>query len=123
MTLKLLASLEESDEDEEDDGTAKITKPRLSDRPQSEVTPNPSRLSSMFENWFIPASVASPTQKDLNPRSGNRMSVSEPKLVEHSTGSSLLQSDHVVPSDNEDIPEAAFEEMMVTSMCACLPRF
>lgn len=124
MTLKHLASLEESEEDENDEGTAKIVeRTQASDRRDSETVTNPTRLSSMFENWFIPTSAGSPIHKDSSPRFGNKMNVSEPKLVEHSTGSNLLRSDHFNISDDEDVSDVTFTEMLVIYMYLFLPHF
>lgn len=120
-TIKRLDALQESPDEEQDDeeGTAKLNKAAAS---VSEDTAKAveqrglvtqARLSNMFENWLWPISPTSSNRNSAILVSGNRKSVSEPKLTAESrifrSGSSSETSEE--ESDSEF--NAAFEEMLV----------
>lgn len=122
-----LKALMEQDEEGDGEDTAKIVgqiRP-----PQSPATPppanardrygsfTPNRLSSMFEGWLRPSS---PTPSSSNRNSAvrvanNRMSISEPKLLEQHTGTSAFSNSVGEVSDEEDF-DFAFEAMLVCNV-------
>ncbi|KAJ3556352.1 hypothetical protein NP233_g11996 [Leucocoprinus birnbaumii] len=127
-TLKALQEEDEEDEGE-DEGTAKVAgQIRGSDPPPS--TPpatstvngqerfgsvTSSRLSSMFDGW-LRSSSPTPSSPNRNnairiANTNNRLSVSEPRLVEQNTGSSILSAEAQESSDDDDF-DSEFEHML-----------
>lgn len=121
-----LKALREHDDDEGDgEDTAKIAgqiRP-----PQSPATPpppantrerygsfTPNRLSSMFDGWLRPSSPtpSSPNRNSAVRVTNNRMSISEPKLLEQHIGTSVFTNSTGEISDDEDL-DSAFEAMLV----------
>lgn len=119
-TIRRLAALQESDEDDEDEGTAKLSTASDS-RPSSTVTADwrgslsQNRLSSLFDGWLGPASPTSPNRNITFITADNRKSVSEPMLVEHSIGRHRANS-NVTDEPVEGVDEVDFENMLV-SLC------
>jgi len=127
-TIRRLAALQEEQDDDEDndEGTAKIGSPNVSPSQQNSsktmeqrglVTQG--RLSSIFDGWLKPTSPTSSSRTSAVISSQNRKSVSEPMLVDQTitfARSSLPESDGN-DGENEDGFEIAFEEMLVS------PRF
>lgn len=116
---------EEEGEDGEDEGTAKIagqirpteppsTPPAQTSGRERYGSVTQSRLSSMFEGWLRPSSPtpSSPNRNSAIRVTNNRMSISEPKLLEQRTGSSVFSSSTGEASDDEDF-DSAFESMLV----------
>jgi hypothetical protein len=118
-TLKRLGSLEDSEEEDEDEGTAKLG----TDSPAHPIAHptatadwrgslSQARLSSLFDGWLRPASPNSPDRNSTIHPSDNRKSVSEPRLVGHHTGSDLMSPD-ANNSDTEDVSSSEFDTMLV----------
>jgi diaphanous 1 len=126
-TIRRLAALQESDEEDEDEGTAKLRgDSHSSSRPNATIVSDwrgsisPNRLSNLFDGWLNSSPPTSPNAP--NNRSGtifspdNRKNVSEPRLVEHQTGNGLKKyqiPDTSDESESEGFDEADFEEMLV----------
>lgn len=123
LTLKRLASLEESSSEEEDDeegeGTAK-----MGDRNTSVSNPVKTiehrglvtqRLSSIFDGW-LPSSPTTANSNSNVPSSEKRKSVSEPRLLEHASPIELQKTAllNIKNDDGEDDFEATFEEMLAS---------
>jgi diaphanous 1 len=128
-TVRRLASLEESEEEEsEGDGTAK----QKADSANRDSAPTSSgfftatsdwrssvsrsRLSSMFDSWMHPStSVSSPTPTLSSPE---RRKVSEPKLIAQNTGGSVdIKSGFGSPDPEgglEVVDATEFEHMLVS---------
>jgi diaphanous 1 len=124
-----LKALQEQDEDDGDDEhTAKATGVIRSPQPQRPVTPpsltdarersssvTQNRLSSMFEGWLrssSPTSSSDSPNRNIAVRgTSNRVSISEPKLLEQQTGASVFSNSTGEVSD-EDF-DSAFEAMLV----------
>lgn len=117
-TLRRLGSLEESDESDEDEGTAKgagLTDAHATDMSERKGSFSQSRLSSLFDGWLRPTSSTSPDlphRESITHRSDNRKSVSEPRLVEHHTGSNITSS-NASDDATEDVSLSDFEDMLV----------
>jgi hypothetical protein len=117
-TLKRLGSLEESGEEDEDEGTAKgagFADAHPTDTTDRKGSFSQSRLSSLFDGWLRPTSPAPPDlpqRRSITHHPDDRKSVSEPRLVEHHTGSNVTNSD---ASDDvtEDVSLSDFEDMLV----------
>jgi hypothetical protein len=127
-TLKALREQDEEEEDGED--TAKVTGQIRSPQPQPPATPPPlanarersssvtqNRLSSMFEGWLRSSSPtpSSPNRNSAIRVTNNRMSISEPRLLEQHTGASLFSDLTGEVSDDEDL-DSAFEAMLVCNV-------
>lgn len=121
-TIRRLAALQESDEEDEDEGTAKVhDKPNSRGLPETSTTEmrgsvSQNRLSSLFEGWMGTSSPASSNRSSAIFIPENRKSVSEPRLVEHHTGASLTTDR--IPEANEDdessdVDENDFKQMLV----------
>jgi diaphanous 1 len=113
-TLKRLVSLEESDDEDEDDGTAKLTEDRLNahhtDIVDRKGSLSQNRLTSLFDGWLRPTSPTSPSHHNsITHPSDNRISVSEPRLVEHHTGSGSASTN----GETEDVSSTDFNDMLV----------
>lgn len=116
-TLKRLGSLEESDEEDEDDGTAKADRPNTPPAGTADWRGSLSqnRLTSLFDGWLRPASPTLPNKLHHNAISlppGKRKSVSEPKLVDQHTGSDVMSPDSI-NEIAEDLSLSDFDEMLV----------
>ena len=109
-------------EEEDGDGTAKQRRASaVSDTsPPSKAKSNSAewrqslsqgRLSSVFESWLRPSTPTSPTRtaKNFTPE---RMSVSEPKLLER-TGESDTSDTNCVDAVEADLDMGDFEQMLV----------
>jgi diaphanous 1 len=109
-------------EEEDGDGTAKqLRASAVSDAsPPSKVKSesgdwrqslSQGRLSSVFEGWLRPSTPTSPTRttKNFTPE---RMSVSEPKLLER-TGESDASDTNSVDAVETDLDTGDFEQMLV----------
>jgi hypothetical protein len=133
-TLKALKEEDEESEDDgegEDEGTAKVAG-QVRPAPEPPSTPPPpadgkerfgsvtsSRLSNMFDGW-LGSSSPTPSSPPSNRNSAiritnNRLSVSEPRLVEQHTGSSVLSGTMVEDSEDEGF-DTAFEHLLVRSV-------
>ena len=112
----------ETSEEEDGDGTAKQARASaVSDiSPPSKVkfesadwrqSLSQGRLSSVFESWLRPSTPTSPTRaaKNFTPE---RMSVSEPKLLER-TGEDVVSHTSHVDAVEDDLDMADFEQMLV----------
>jgi diaphanous 1 len=110
-TIKGLAALEESEE-EEDEGTAKR-------RETSRVHPgaldwraslSPNRLTSLFDGWIRPSPPASPTRASAIFASSDKKNVSEPRPLEPlgATTSDRMNT------NQDDVEMADFEKMVVS---------
>jgi diaphanous 1 len=112
-TLKRLGSLEESDEEDEDDGTAKLGEGPPNAHPTETAdwkgSFSQNRLTSLFDGWLRPTSPTPPT---LPHPSDNRISVSEPRLVEHHTGSDVMSA-AATNGETEDVSLTDFDDMLV----------
>lgn len=129
-TLKALKEEDEEKEDGEDgedEGTAKIAgqvKPAEPPSPSTSAngperfgSVSQSRLSSMFDGWLrstSPSPSSPPNRNSAIRVTNSRMSVSEPKLVEQHTGSSIFSGASVEASDDEEDFDASFEKMLVS---------
>lgn len=112
----------DSDDSTDGEGTAKqqklIQTPRLHDErrdsPDWRNSFSKSRLPNLFDGWLSNAPSTSPKRASITSLP-ERLIVSEPKLVEHPTGSSGAESD-CGDSENIEIEEpdaAEFEQMLV----------
>jgi diaphanous 1 len=114
----------EEDGDGDGDGTAKQSRASaVSDTsPLSKVKSDSAdwrqslsqgRLSSVFESWLRPSTPTSPTRttKNFTPE---RMSVSEPKLLER-TGESDASDTNNVDAVEDDLDMGNFEQMLVSA--------
>lgn len=118
-TIRQLAALQESEGeiDSERDGTAKFDAkvvPSLQDTAKAieqRGLVTQGRLSSVFESWLRPTSIASQSRPSV---SENRKSVSEPKPASESQV--IHGKDVTDSSDNET--DNSFEEMLVS----CTPE-
>jgi len=122
--MRQLAALQESDEandDNDEEGTAKMGNKMSPTRQNSQKTVEQrglvtqGRLSSLFEGWLGSTPPTSPTRNSAIFTPENRKSVSEPRLLQRDT-ISLEQSlsDAMGNEDDAQIFEAEFEEMMVS---------
>jgi diaphanous 1 len=111
LTLKRLGSLEESDGEDEDEGTAKLGAGRPTETADWRGSFSQNRLSSLFDGWLRPTSPASPHRNSITQPLGNRKSVSEPRLVEHHTGDTM--SPDAINEVTEDDSSSDFDEMLV----------
>jgi diaphanous 1 len=68
------------------------------------------RLSSLFDVWKRPASPTSPSPAGVN---HEKKIVSEPKLVEQHSGSSLLSTGNEATEVDQTFNSADFEQMLV----------
>ena len=118
-TLKRLGSLEESAEEDEDEGTAKLGPGRPNTHPtdiadrRGSLSQN--RLSSLFDGWLRSTSPTSPNQlrrSSISLSSDKRKSVSEPRLVDHHTGSDAMSPD-ATNGVTEDVSSLDFNQMLV----------
>ena len=117
-TIRRLADLEESDEDEdtEGEGTAKQKGLDTSDAARGGFKApmdwrgsiSQSRFSSYLESWMRPQS---PTGEGKPPSSPEKKVVSEPKLMEQRTGDSVSSTASNEQSSGVDLAE--FEQMLV----------
>jgi diaphanous 1 len=109
-------------EEEDGDGTAKQSRASaVSDTsPPSKVKSESAdwrqslsqgRLSSVFEGWLRPSTPTSPTRTARN-FTPERMSVSEPKLLER-TGESDASDTNNVDAVEADLDMSDFEQMLV----------
>ncbi len=112
----------ETSEEEDGDGTAKqphasavsdISPPSKakSDSADWRQSLSQGRLSSVFENWLRPSTPTSPTRatKSFTPE---RMSVSEPKLLERTSEDDASDTNHVDALE-ADLDMGDFEQMLV----------
>lgn len=128
-TIKQYAELQGSEAEGSSDGedTAKARKSDQIRRPENERRDSPdwrsslsqSRLSNLFEGWGnSPGSNSTARGSVVFPP--ERINVSEPKLVEHRTGSGEpVNTDHGPAEDNEAEPDRdEFEQMLVSCIRA-----
>lgn len=124
-TVRRLADLQESEDEEEGDGTAKQKNSANSSKtpvagPGSPGFTAPSdwrnsiaqnRLSSLFESWMHSGSPATSTT-ELPPE---KKTVSEPKLISHNTGEAIARptAGETRVDNDEDVDADEFEEMLV----------
>lgn len=118
-TIKQLVALQESDDTADEEGTARfqtaashISSASAAVRPVSpdwRSSISQARLSSLFDVWKRPVSPTSPHRPGFIPE---KKIVSEPRLVEHHSGSSLLTDDEVTEVDQR-FDSADFEKMLV----------
>ena len=112
----------ETSEEEEGDGTAKQARGNaVSDIPSSSKVKSEStdwrqslsqgRLSSVFDSWLRPSTPTSPSSaaKNFTPE---RMSVSEPKILER-TGEGVASHTGRVDAVEVDLDMGDFEQMLV----------
>jgi diaphanous 1 len=125
-TIKQLAALQESDEEEsdEDEGTAKTPKqihPSSRPSPTSQQSWRGSvtqaRLSSLFDGWLGSAPPSSPpsvSNRNSAIFTPERKSVSEPKLMPQHSGNILRVDDSsdTEQDESDSFDEQAFEEML-----------
>jgi hypothetical protein len=115
LTLKRLGSLEESDGEDKDEGTAKLGAGRPNAHPTETAdwrgSFSQNRLSSLFDGWLRPTSPASPHRNSISHPLGDRKSVSEPRLVEHHT--EYAMSPDAINGVTEDDSSSDFDEMLV----------
>jgi hypothetical protein len=110
-TIRRLASLEESNE--EDEGTARVRETSnvenaLATKPASPRSVSQNRLSSIFDNWLRPAgnnssAIFTPDGK----------SVSEPKLVQDQIMIGVPNHNEQEQAETEAFDSAGFEQMVV----------
>lgn len=116
------ASYDMGTSEEDGDGTAKQSRTNaVSDAsPPSKVKSESAdwrqslsqgRLSSVFESWLRPSTPTSPT-RTTNNLTPERMSVSEPKLLER-TGESDTSDTNNVDAVEADLDMGDFEQMLV----------
>jgi hypothetical protein len=120
-TIKQLASLQEAEEDDDDDdeGTARLneTQSPRSNATDGQTSAAQNRLSTMFDGFWLRSSPAAPSRSSAVFSPDNRKSiVSEPKLVPHFTGGPLKENDGL-DDESQDFDEAAFEAMLVRTLC------
>ncbi|KAJ3492688.1 hypothetical protein NLJ89_g11182 [Agrocybe chaxingu] len=118
-TIRRLAALQESEDEDEDEGTAKIGEKRPSQSDTDKTIEQrglvtQGRLSTMFEGWLRSTPPTSPNRNSAILSPENRKSVSEPKLVEKPSRNSFSKASASDSSEdeNEDDFTASFEEMM-----------
>ena len=117
------ASHDKEISEEDGDGTAKqLRASAVSDASSSSKVKSESadwrqslsqgRLSSVFESWLRPSTPTSPTRtvKNFTPE---RMSVSEPKLLERTGGESDASDTNSVDAVEADLDMGDFEQMLV----------
>lgn len=116
-TLRRLAALQESDEEEMDegDGTAKVSDNATTQSPSTpshQGTFSQNRLSHIFDGWLAPTSpTSSPT-----PTEKRRTIVSEPKpLDKRATKDARAQVSDTSESEESDVDSGDFEQMLVLS--------
>ena len=69
------------------------------------------RLSSVFESWLRPSTPTSPTRASKN-FTPERMSVSEPKLLERADEDTASHKSHI-DAEEDDLDMDDFEQMLV----------
>lgn len=117
-TIRRLVALQESDEEDEDEGTAKLASDSPMRPPPATNTADwrgslsQNRLSSLFDGWLNSSPPASPNRNSTFGSPGDRKSVSEPKLVGHIAGNGLVV-DSMNTEIEGDFSEADFENMLV----------
>lgn len=123
-TVRRLADLQESEEEDEGEGTAKLKDSAKTPVAATSASPRftaPSdwrnsiaqnRLSSLFDGWIH---SGSPTNSIVEAPQ-EKKTVSEPKLISHNTGDSVAKlSVAETNGEDEDGPSAQdFEEMLVS---------
>ncbi len=116
-TLRQLAALQESDEEEMDegDGTAKVSDNATTQSPSTpshQGTFSQNRLSHIFDGWLAPASpTSSPT-----PTEKRRTIVSEPKPLDtRVVKDARAQVSDTSASEESDVDSGEFEQMLVFS--------
>lgn len=118
-TIRRLAALQESDEDE-DEGTAKLASDSPMRPPPATNTADwrgslsQNRLSSLFDGWLNSSPPTFPDHNSTFGSPGDRKSVSEPKLVGPSAGNGIVV-DNTNTEIEGDFSEADFENMLVRS--------
>ena len=121
-TLKRLAALQESPDEEQDDdeGTVTISKATASvpgdtaKAVEQRGLVTQARLSNMFENWLWPTSPPSSNRTSVILAPGNRKSVSEPKLAPASGIIKSRISSETSEEGSDGDFDAAFERMLVS---------
>lgn len=121
-TLRRLAALQESDEEDEDEGTTKLDgkaeshlrHPTATQTMEQRGLVTQGRLSSMFEGWLRPTSPTTARHSTVF-ISDNKKSVSEPRLVESLTENMHEGNQTTASADEGDLDDfdAAFELMLV----------
>ena len=119
-TMKAIQGMGMLEEEEDDgDGTAKQgnTRPASDCSPPSNTTPtdwrqslSQARLSSVFESWLRPSTPTSPSRAPKSSTS-ERISVSEPKLMERTDGDVETRTHPDV--GDVDLDMDGFEQMLV----------
>lgn len=121
-TIRRLADLEELDENDEAEGTAKqkdLAHPEAPASPSSSMTTewrasiSQNRLSSMFESWMRPTSPEVPT----GTISAKEKTVSEPRLVAQHTGGTIIGIPFEMGDSNEasEFDQQEFEHVLVST--------
>ena len=120
-TIKAVQDMEASEE-EDAGGTAKQSPPsaasKVSSPAKTSSTPtewrqslSQARFSSVFDSWLRPSTPTSPPRvtKDFTPE---RMSVSEPKLMERTNGDAHSQTSQD-DSEEDGLDTSEFEQLLV----------
>ncbi len=121
-TLKRLAALQESPDEEQDgdEGTATIGKATASvsgdtaKAVEQRGLVTQARLSNMFENWLWPTSPPSSNRNSVILVPGNRKSVSEPKLASASRIIKSRNSSETSEEESDGDFDSTFERMLVS---------
>ncbi|GLB34079.1 putative diaphanous FH3 domain contatinign protein [Lyophyllum shimeji] len=118
-TIRRLAALQESDEEDGDEGTAKLSGvPGSPPHPAATATADwkgslsHNRLSNLFDGWLRPTSPSSPNRSSTFTAGDNRKSVSEPRLLENAARSFSKPGAASEMTRQDDINEADFERML-----------
>ncbi|KAG6910997.1 hypothetical protein DXG01_006051 [Tephrocybe rancida] len=116
-TIRRLAALQESEEEDEDEGTAKMNASQDSvthiATPERKGSISQNRLSNLFDGWLRPASPTSPTRNSTFSLADNRKSVSEPRLLEDNPGIGNSISSTVSEAlKSDDVDGAAFDKLL-----------
>ena len=117
--------MQESEEEEEEEGTAKIAERNVSPTRQDSAKTveqrglvTQGRLSSLFEGWLHASPPTTPTRNSMISPSENRKTVSEPMLVEKKESTKLPSTGSSDTSEDEDEESfnKAFEDMLVSQI-------
>lgn len=125
LTIRRLAALQESDEEEEEEGTAKVAERKFSPTRQDSTKTveqrglvTQGRLSSLFEGWLHSSPPTTPTRNSAIFSPENRKTVSEPKLVEKKDPTKHIRSgsgsSDASDDEDEEMFKKAFEDMVVS---------
>ncbi|KAG6861568.1 hypothetical protein C0995_014864 [Termitomyces sp. Mi166 len=118
-TIRQLAALQESDEEDENEGTAKVGAVPVTSRSSTATAAvwkgsiSSNRLSTLFDGWLRSSSPTSPTRSSTFMPTESRKSVSEPRLLQDTTGTGnpkLNALSEALKSD--DVDKAAFDQLL-----------